>query len=841
MREYYRERSPARGMRRDDHRPPLRGSDDSRDERDDVHRSPSRRDYNCVKRELSDDESNYTDRPPRGRFEPYRGRHDGMSPRRYHDARRSRYDAWHDSHHHDMYQDAPRLGRRSRDPHRPDPLLPDGYMHQDDAQRSSPRRYAPHDSDPLDHPIKHEFDGQRAIKHEFDGQRAIKHEFDGQRAPPTWSSRDGRSRSRSKPRFSAAGPPSRTVVVDGLPLGLSDRAAHECLFQANSFADSCLDLRLVPSRGFCRAYLDFVNCGRAVSFVRMLFPTFHVTVPRPAGDGPPMDCQLSIGFFRKRRNSDSENAQGAPNTCSFDWLCPQCAFNNFASRDKCKQCGCPVPALSATPALAPTPGSLGRTGAADIGRDVDQKVQILVVYPLPRDMDETMFANEMKRLELVKMDKPKEGAPKLRSTAPSVDGAGYGARQGSLHRVFLMRDVHTNASLRYGFAEFWTLPDALAALKKVQMTRCFEIGGTPVTIASIHLGVFVPEERELTPAIEAVSFVPLFNPSLRVRYRDVEVCPSCSMVSPKPLVEDEGPKPAQDDVKGDAQKQKKRKADDSFAESAAAAKKPPVMAAQLAVWKRKHNEIRGDDEAVQTDASGAEQQSPIKFSLSGAKPGASAAKTMAATGSEPQGQPAAPNYADPAYYIDRERLMCLICMMRYKSLGDVAIHEKSRNHQNAMQDKAKVDAAIARIVARQQMVEKQKNGSCQYRDRAKERREAHNQPVKPMASSKSESQQQQSSSAKNEGGKAKAGNADSKGAGMLAKMGWTTGAALGARGEGLGAALAASAYKEGVGLGAEGGKLGDAAEVAESRTTNSYASYVKATKEKARERYNQLG
>ncbi|PHH64001.1 hypothetical protein CDD81_5106 [Ophiocordyceps australis] len=716
-----------------------------------------------------------------------------------------------------MYQDAPRLGRRSRDPHGPEAHMPDVYIKQEDHDRSSPHRHGPHDSDALEHPVKPEFDDRRE--------------------PPRWRSRDGGSRSRSRPRFSAAGPPNRTVVVDGLPLGLSDNVARDCLFQANSFADSCLDLRLVPSRGFCRAYLDFVNCGRAVSFVRMLFPTFYVRVPRPAGDGPAMDCELSISFFRKRRNSDV--AQAAPNASSVDWLCPQCGFNNFASRDKCKQCGCPVPALATMAAVAPTPGSLGRTGAADIGRDVDQKVQILVVYALPRDMDETMFANEMKRLELVKVDRPKEGAPKLRSTAPSVDGAGYGARQGSLHRVFLMRDAHTNASLRYGFAEFWTLADALAALKKVQMTRSFEIGGTPVTIASIHLGVFVPEERDLTPAIEAVSFAPLFNPSIRVRYRDVEVYPSCSMVAPKPPVEDEGPRPAQDDVKGDAQKQKKRKADDSFAESSA--KKPPVMAAQLAVWKRKHNEIRGDDEGVQTDVSGAEQPSPIKFSLSGTKPGASTTKTMAAV-PEPQGQAVAPNYADPAYYIDRERLMCLICMMRYKSLGDVAIHEKSRNHKGAMEDETKVDAAIARIAARQQRLGQQPNGSSQYRDRAKERREAHNQPVKPMTSSKSESQQQsQNLSNKNEGVKAKAANADSKGAGMLAKMGWTTGVGLGARGEGLSEALTASAYKEGVGLGADGGKLGDAAEVAESRTTNSYASYVKATKEKARERYNQLG
>src|SRR5699024_4490187 len=121
---------------------------------------------------------------------------------------------------------------------------------------------------------------------------------------------------------------------------------------------------------------------------------------------------------------------------------------------------------------------------------------------------------------------PKGEPPKLKSTAPSVDGAGYGARQGSLHRVFLMREVESDMNLRYGFAEFWTLSDTAAALKKFQMTRAFEIAGVAVNIAMIHMGVFVPEEREVTPEIAFESFQPLFNPETRIRYRDRELYPS---------------------------------------------------------------------------------------------------------------------------------------------------------------------------------------------------------------------------------------------------------------------------------------------------------------------------
>lgn len=75
---------------------------------------------------------------------------------------------------------------------------------------------------------------------------------------------------------------------------------------------------------------------------------------------------------------------------------------------------------------------------------------------------------------------------------------------------------------------------------------------------------------------------------------------------------------------------------------------------------------------------------------------------------------------------------------------------------------------------------------------------------------------------------------------MLAKMGWTSGAGLGANGEGRTEAIATQAYQEGVGLGAEGSNLGDAAELADKKTRNSYAEYVNSVQDKARQRYNKL-
>lgn len=603
--------------------------------------------------------------------------------------------------------------------------------------------------------------------------------------------------------------------------------------------------------------MQFQHVDHAVAFFKEHYPKLTIVLPYTTDRFP--DGQISAYIHYPRNHGEPESAQPPSAAGLNTWDCLrasdpgrlqsavtnelQCGFSNLTTRDNCKECSY-VPLGNATGSSRPSvhfysqkPLSLavrgphGRSGAADVARDVDKKVQILVVHPLPSDFDEEMLADEMKRLELVKTDKPKDDAPKLKSTAPSVDGAGYGARPGSLHRVFLMRDAATDAKYHYGFAEFWTLGDALAALKKFQMTRSFEIGGTPVTVASIHLGVFLPEDRVITPEIDHMSFTPLFNPTLRIRYRDLALYPSARIVAPEPPV-DADAKAAKED-KAEPQKPKKRKADEGAAESAP--KRAPVMAAQMAFWQRRHDEIRGEPERG-TDGSKTDEPAraaPVKFSITGAaKPGAPAKSSPASA--EPASQPAAPS---PEFsFVDRERLHCLLCMMKYKSVDEVNIHERSRNHRTAMQDEDKVKLALPRIAKRDKRLQKAAEAG-QYRDRAKERREAHSQPgrpaaVAPAARAKAEAKTQDRAEAKRA--------AESKGAGMLAKMGWAAGGGLGAQGGGLTEALTASAYKGGVGLGVEGGKLGDAAEVAESQTVDSYSSYVSAAQKKARERYHQL-
>jgi RNA-binding protein 5/10 len=295
------------------------------------------------------------------------------------------------------------------------------------------------------------------------------------------------------------------------------------------------------------------------------------------------------------------------------------------------------------------------------------------------------------------------------------------------------------------------------------------------------------------------------------------------------------------------------------------------------MWQQKSNELREEKEArpvkssrpgkaefsdvnrtpLRINLSGsstdvAKPQSAIKISITGtakldtpelAAPDKQASPEEAGTPGTST-QPASISEEPPVSYVDRDRLMCLICMRKYKSIDEVNIHERSRNHKNATENEEQVKAALPRLAARDKRLQKhsQENpnsasATSQYRDRAKERRAVYNQPTKPTTAP----QGKPKSAPKVEDAAPAPKPAQSKGAGMLAKMGWSTGAGLGANGDGRTEVIETNAYQEGVGLGAEGGNLGDAAQLAERKTKNTYADYVNTVQDKARERYNKLG
>lgn len=120
-----------------------------------------------------------------------------------------------------------------------------------------------------------------------------------------------------------------------------------------------------------------------------------------------------------------------------------------------------------------------------------------------------------------------------------------------------------------------------------------------------------------------------------------------------------------------------------------------------------------------------------------------------------------------------------------------------------------------------------------YRDRAKERRAA-------FGGSKKISLPLKKSANQPEASQEEPAPAPSKGASLLGKMGWSAGEGLGAQGTGIIAPIATDMYVQGVGLGAQGGKIGDAVDEAERNTKGGYSDFLERTKDRAKERFERM-
>ncbi len=200
----------------------------------------------------------------------------------------------------------------------------------------------------------------------------------------------------------------------------------------------------------------------------------------------------------------------------------------------------------------------------------------------------------------------------------------------------------------------------------------------------------------------------------------------------------------------------------------------------------------------------------------------------------------APTYTS---YADQDMLYCHLCNRSFKKISVLRLHEmESELHGTMLGNPANIERATAELKEKDKTplaMRPRLAGQPQYRDRAKERRQVFNQPKKPSGkpSGPSQGRKEKEPEPEPEPEPPKA----SRGAGMLAKMGWTSGSGLGAEGAGRTEAIATDAYAPGVGLGAEGGKLGDASEEAARNTKGNFADFVEKTKDRARERYEKLG
>lgn len=129
--------------------------------------------------------------------------------------------------------------------------------------------------------------------------------------------------------------------------------------------------------------------------------------------------------------------------------------------------------------------------------------------------------------------------------------------------------------------------------------------------------------------------------------------------------------------------------------------------------------------------------------------------------------------------------------------------------------------------------------TSEYRDRAKERRIAFGASKKTSLPLKKSAFQTDLNEAQ-ESVDDDVAPMPSKGAALLGKMGWSAGEGLGAQGTGMVAPIATDMYVQGVGLGAQGGKIGDAVDEADRNTKGGYGEFLERTKDKAKERFESM-
>lgn len=186
-------------------------------------------------------------------------------------------------------------------------------------------------------------------------------------------------------------------------------------------------------------------------------------------------------------------------------------------------------------------------------------------------------------------------------------------------------------------------------------------------------------------------------------------------------------------------------------------------------------------------------------------------------------------------FADAIKMRCLLCRRQFLDTEKLRKHErKSQLHHSNLLDKGKRRAGYESMIKHGIIAPNRRPvDTSTYIDRAKERRQFHSQPSRPPQHQTQKTTKATSQSSKDEEDSA----VKSRGASMMSKMGWAQGQGLGVDGIGRDSVVETSLYAQGIGLGASGGKLGDAIEEANRSTTSDYNS---KGWDKTRERFEAL-
>ncbi|KAI3320746.1 hypothetical protein HD806DRAFT_215626 [Xylariaceae sp. AK1471] len=659
------------------------------------------------------------------------------------------------------------------------------YRHRDSLSRRSGRNYKDYDDIDYD-------DGDNAQRPSGHSPR---HATSAGSSSPYHSHDDGYHRDAGLQH--APGRPYHTLKLDDVPDWLGPQEIDDIMHDIG--ARGLIDVRIKSDdrtgNRRCYAFAEFKYENDAVDFLEKHYPALDVK----DRNGAP--TRIYIEYSRERRQAANLD----------DWKCTLCHFDNFSRRATCKQCKAP---RSSEPAV-----EMQLDGQSD---ECPQQTpsQFVVIRGLTSSSNETILAAGIKKLYMSKEDEPKQSSAmpaKLRSTAPIGNTHGLGAKPGSLVRVFVVRDKSSEIICNYGFAEFSTLDDARAAVAKYNAHPQFTISSKPVTIAFIHSGVFIPYLYPLQEQDRKFTFAATHNPTLRLSYWNPSVYTSELLTFDESLYEEKEQKSEharQGPDMASGKESRKRKADKDLA--APSGKKGIAMAPQLQMWANKHAELHGSKESADLTPS-LDNTAPV-----------TGPNAIGGTNKTVIVPPPSISYAD------LDQMCCLLCRRKFSNEPSLRRHEQMSDlHKTNLEN----DDLIAK--ATQSLKALGKEPTSNYRDRAKERRLAHNQPTKPKPHlpRKNAPTNKDVDAAKDVSAKP----AISKGAGLLAKMGWSTGEGLGAEGGGRTDIIETMAYTPGVGLGADGGKIGDAAQEAARATKNDYSDFVSKAKDKARERYEKMG
>lgn len=494
------------------------------------------------------------------------------------------------------------------------------------------------------------------------------------------------------------------------------------------------------------------------------------------------------------------------------------------------------------------------------------KTRFLLVRGLKANADEIALANIMSKFYLddaepaaqpkptaaeeIKPEPPsKPTAMPLPPSQAAAQPKPVGATPDSLKRVFLIRDRSTNKSMKYGFAEYHSSQDASRALEKQQLLSEIASTADKVSLDPVDPGVFAP----VLGNVRNHKFLFSHNGAM-YQYRDSRYYASAETINADP--------PRSTPPPSEAPQAKKKRASNTLGQlDGGASKKAKKNLGFVDKWQQKQAELRGetgdgdDGEPSQSESTPfrSESNPPAEFDHTSLVSGANQDTDAVDTHSQ--------SFIWQRVVDGKTKNSCLLCLTDIPPAVAPEKHVKeSQLHAKNLKDDDKYRKGLENLKKRgvdtdatlQVKPDPPFRPQETFIDRAALRRaqeakadSARAPKINISLGSGGGQQQKQhanASAASGVSGDEKAAPSYGKGMAMLKKAGWKAGQALGSgEGDGITAPIETSMYAAGVGLGHEGGKIGDAVEEASRSTRGGGQGFVEKTKDVARERFEKMG